>query len=104
MLPFALRWITKEWDEKQAGELLDVLIKKKAIQAYPVLIEVNEQKVAQAEHTFIPLENGVTVTTKDPWTPWSKLSEEVRPCPKCGGFMFKEQGETAYHGFAQLVI
>ena len=66
MLPFALRWITKEWDEKQAGELLDVLIKKKAIQAYPVLIEVNEQKVAQAEHTFIPLENGVTVTTKDP--------------------------------------
>ena len=66
MLPFALRWITKEWDEKQAKELLDVLIKKKAVQAYPVLIEVNEQRVAQAEHTFIPLEDGVTVTTKAP--------------------------------------
>jgi methionyl aminopeptidase len=66
MLPFALRWITKEWEEKQARELLDILIKKKAVQAYPVLIEVNEQRVAQAEHTFIPLEDGVTVTTKNP--------------------------------------
>ena len=64
MLPFALRWIVKEWEEKQAKELLDFLIKKKAVQAYPVLIEVNEQRVAQAEHTFIPNEDGVTVTTR----------------------------------------
>jgi methionine aminopeptidase, type II (EC 3.4.11.18) len=34
------------------------------VQSYPILIEVNEQRVAQAEHTFIPMENGVTVTTK----------------------------------------
>ena len=64
MLPFALRWLTKEWEVKEATELLDFLVKKKAVQAYPVLIEVNEQRVAQAEHTFIPNENGVTVTTK----------------------------------------
>ncbi|NQV40549.1 MAG: type II methionyl aminopeptidase [Nitrosopumilus sp.] len=64
MLPFALRWITKEWEEKKARELLDFLVKKKSVQAYPILIEVNEQRVAQAEHTFIPNENGVTVTTK----------------------------------------
>ena len=64
MLPFALRWITKEREEKEARDLLNILIKKKAVQAYPVLIEVNEQRVAQAEHTFIPTENGVTVTTK----------------------------------------
>ncbi len=64
MLPFALRWLTKEWEVKEARELLDFLVKKKAIQAYPVLIEVNEQRVAQAEHTFIPNEDGVTVTTK----------------------------------------
>ena len=64
MLPFALRWLTKEWEEKQARELLDFLVKKKAVQAYPILIEVNEQRVAQAEHTFIPNESGVTVTTK----------------------------------------
>ncbi|ABX12497.1 type II methionyl aminopeptidase [Nitrosopumilus maritimus] len=64
MLPFALRWITKDRDEKEAKDLLDILVKKKAVQAYPVLIEVNEQRVAQAEHTFIPTEDGVTVTTK----------------------------------------
>ena len=44
-------------------ELLGILNKKKAVQAYPILIEVNEQRVAQAEHTFIPIENGVTITT-----------------------------------------
>ena len=31
MLPFALRWITKEWEEKEARDLLDILIKKKAV-------------------------------------------------------------------------
>jgi methionyl aminopeptidase len=64
MLPFALRWITQEWEEKKARELLDILINKKAVQAYPVLMEINEQPVAQAEHTFIPNEDGVTVTTR----------------------------------------
>ena len=64
MLPFALRWITKEREEREVKDLLNILVKKKAVQAYPVLIEVNEQRVAQAEHTFIPTENGVTVTTK----------------------------------------
>ncbi|MDH3191367.1 MAG: type II methionyl aminopeptidase [Nitrosopumilus sp.] len=64
MLPFALRWITKEWEEKKARGILEYLVSKKAVQAYPVLIEVNEQRVAQAEHTFIPNENGVTVTTE----------------------------------------
>ena len=54
----------KEWEEKKARELLEILIKKKAVQAYPILIEVNEQRVAQAEHTFIPLEEGVKVTTR----------------------------------------
>ncbi len=64
MLPFALRWIVNEWEEKQAKDLLNILIKKKAVQAYPILIEVNEQRVAQAEHTFIPNEEGATVTTR----------------------------------------
>lgn len=64
MLPFALRWITKDWEEKKARDLLEQLINKKAVQAYPVLIEINEQRVSQAEHTFIPNENGVIVTTR----------------------------------------
>ena len=63
MLLFALRWITKTYEEKQARELLEILIKKKAVHAYPVLVEANGQRVAQAEHTFIPDQNGATVTT-----------------------------------------
>jgi len=63
MLPFALRWIAKDLDEKKARELLAILIKKKAVHAYPVLVEANGQKVSQAEHTFIPTQNGVTITT-----------------------------------------
>jgi methionyl aminopeptidase len=63
-LPFALRWITKEWDQKEAKTLLDELIKNKVVRSYPVLIEANEQRVAQAEHTFIPTETGVIITTQ----------------------------------------
>lgn len=63
MLPFALRWIVKKWDENKARELLGILVKKKVVHSYPVLIEANGQRVAQAEHTFIPTDNGVTITT-----------------------------------------
>ena len=63
MLPFALRWIVKEWEEKEARRLLDFLIKKKVVKAYAILVEANGKTVAQAEHTFIPTETGVTVTT-----------------------------------------
>ena len=63
-LPFALRWLGDEYEIKEARRLLDILIKKKAVQAYPVLVESNEQRVAQAEHTFIPNETGITITTQ----------------------------------------
>jgi len=63
MLPFALRWVVGEYEERKARELLEVLVRKKAVQAYPVLVEGNGQRVAQAEHTFIPNETGATVTT-----------------------------------------
>ncbi|MBM2852526.1 MAG: methionine aminopeptidase [Candidatus Nitrosotenuis sp.] len=63
MLPFALRWITKELDEKESRPLLDELVKNKIVRSYPVLIEANEQRVAQAEHTFIPTPTGAIITT-----------------------------------------
>ena len=63
MLPFALRWFIPEYDEKTARELLERLIKNKVVRSYPILVEANEQRVAQAEHTFIPQENGALVTT-----------------------------------------
>ena len=63
LLPFALRWLTNEWEEKEARTLLEIPVKKKAVHAYPVLVEGNGQRVTQAEHTFIPNESGVTITT-----------------------------------------
>ena len=63
-LPFAFRWITKDWEEKEARPLLDELIKNKIVRAYPILVEANRQKVAQAEHTFIPTPTGAIVTTQ----------------------------------------
>ena len=48
---------------KGCQRILEILVKKKAVHAYPVLVEGNGQRVAQAEHTFIPNENGVTITT-----------------------------------------
>lgn len=64
MLPFALRWLTRKWDEKEARALLEHLLKKKSVQAYPVLVEIKGRAVAQAEHTFIPAEDGTIITTK----------------------------------------
>ena len=63
LLPFALRWLTNAWEEKEARRLLEILVKKKAVHAYPILVEGNGQRVTQAEHTFIPNETGVTITT-----------------------------------------
>jgi len=63
MLPFALRWLLKEWEEKEARKLLDILIKKKVVKAFAILVEASGKTVAQAEHTFIPTQTGVTVTT-----------------------------------------
>jgi len=63
MLPFALRWLVPDWDEKSAKSLLEKLVKIKSIRSYPILVEANGQRVAQAEHTFIPQEDGIVITT-----------------------------------------
>jgi methionyl aminopeptidase len=63
MLPFALRWLLPQWDEKTARNLLEKLTKFKVVHSYPILVEANGQRVAQAEHTFIPQQNGITITT-----------------------------------------
>lgn len=64
-LPFALRWLTEEFGSS-AGETLDVLVNKKVIKAYPVLVEAFGKIVSQAEHTFIPGESGPLITTMPP--------------------------------------
>jgi methionyl aminopeptidase len=62
-LPFALRWLTDKYEEKETRRLVDVLVKKKNLHAYPILVEGHGKKVVQAEHTLIPSETGVNVIT-----------------------------------------
>jgi methionyl aminopeptidase len=62
-LPFALRWLTKDYEEARLRSLIETLLKKKNVHAYPILVEGNGKMVVQAEHTIIPNESGATVIT-----------------------------------------
>lgn len=53
-LPFAIRWITDLYDEQRARQLTELLVKKRNVHAYPILVEGNGKVVSQAEHTLIP--------------------------------------------------
>jgi methionyl aminopeptidase len=61
-LPFTIRWF-KDYDPKYIKSMLNILIAKKIVRAYPILVEGNNEYVAQAEHTVIPLKNNVIITT-----------------------------------------
>jgi methionyl aminopeptidase len=62
-LPFALRWILHDTEEAEARRLLGILIKKRNVHSYPVLIEGKNKAVAQAEHTIMPLNSSTHVIT-----------------------------------------
>ena len=51
-LPFAIRWLTKDFDETLLYNMINYLMKKKNIRSYPILVEGNNKIVSQAEHTF----------------------------------------------------
>ncbi|MGC1927476.1 MAG: type II methionyl aminopeptidase, partial [Candidatus Nitrosopolaris sp.] len=53
-LPFAIRWITDLYDEPKARQMTELLVKKRNVHAYPILVEGNGKLVSQAEHTLIP--------------------------------------------------
>ena len=63
-LTFALRWIVNEYEEKEALYLLEILVKKKNVHAYPILVEGANRIVVQAEHTIIPQESNTLTITK----------------------------------------
>ncbi|HET8847346.1 MAG TPA: type II methionyl aminopeptidase [Nitrososphaeraceae archaeon] len=63
-LPFALRWIVNDYEEKEALSLLGTLLKKKNVHAYPILVEGANRIVVQAEHTIIPQESNTITITK----------------------------------------
>lgn len=63
-LPFALRWVVNDYEEKEALSLLQTLLKKKNVHAYPILVEGSNRIVVQAEHTIIPQESNTITITK----------------------------------------
>ena len=63
-LPFALRWLVSDFAESNARTILDFLIKKKNVRAYPILVEGNNKVVSQAEHTIFISENKSYIITK----------------------------------------
>jgi methionyl aminopeptidase len=63
-LPFALRWMINDYEEKEALSLLQTLLKKKNVHAYPILVEGSNRIVAQAEHTIIPQESSTITITR----------------------------------------
>jgi len=63
-LPFALRWVVNDYEEMEALSLLQTLLKKKNVHAYPILVEGANRIVVQAEHTIIPQESNTITITK----------------------------------------
>jgi methionyl aminopeptidase len=63
-LPFAIRWLVKDYDESNLRYMVDYLIKKKNIRSYPILVEGNDKVVSQAEHTFFITNDSSYIITK----------------------------------------
>ncbi len=63
-LPFAIRWLTKDYDETLLNKMINFLIKKKNIRSYPILVEGNNKIVSQAEHTFFISNDQSYIITK----------------------------------------
>ena len=52
-LPFAMRWLVKDYDEPALRKTIDHLMKRKNIRSYPVPVEGNNKIVAQANILFL---------------------------------------------------
>jgi methionyl aminopeptidase len=62
-LPFASRWIFKNWHEGDTQATFRELISERCIAGYPVLVEASGKPVAQAEHTLIVTKDGCEILT-----------------------------------------
>jgi methionyl aminopeptidase len=63
-LPFAIRWLVKDYDESVLRNMIGYLIKKKNVRSYPILVEGNNKIVSQAEHTFFIMDDSSYIITK----------------------------------------
>jgi len=62
-LPFASRWVFKNWSEGDVQAAFRELKSERCIAGYPVLVEASGKPVSQAEHTIVVTEDGCKVLT-----------------------------------------
>ena len=62
-MPFASRWVLREFPGAGGAEAFSELQSSKCVYSYPQLVERSRAPVAQAEHTVIVAEDGCVVTT-----------------------------------------
>jgi len=62
-LPFTPRWYTAEFDRDKLPGIINRLVAKKVLRAYPTLVEASGKPVAQFEHTMALEESGLVVLT-----------------------------------------
>jgi len=66
MLPFAERWLIKEFKSKLLlKNALKEMLRMHVIKAYPVLKEAGNGLVSQTEHTVLIEEDGARILTKE---------------------------------------
>jgi len=63
-LPFTTRWLLHDHEEVHARKMLEILLKRKNVHSYPILVEGNYKMVAQAEHTIILREDETKIITR----------------------------------------
>jgi methionyl aminopeptidase len=63
-LPFATRWLMDSYEAVEVLSSINILVAKKNIHAYPILVETQGQVVAQSEHTIIPKIDHVDIITR----------------------------------------
>jgi methionyl aminopeptidase len=62
-LPFTPRWYAGEFGKEKISTIINRLVAKKIIRAYPTLVEASGSPVAQFEHTMALDEAGLVVLT-----------------------------------------
>lgn len=61
-LPFAARYF-KDYSYGEMEKMITVLVRRRILHGYPILVEAKGKCVAQAEHTIVPQENGASIIT-----------------------------------------
>jgi len=62
-LPFTPRWYAAEYGKGKLGTIIDKLLAKRILRAYPTLVEASGSPVAQFEHTMALDDGGLVLLT-----------------------------------------